>query len=382
MFMVRPISPFHRYKILRVCLLAFLLQAGFGSNLLAQPSPAPSPDGEQQRVHAEGAPPGAPIECVPGCRSGFTCVQGSCVSLCNPPCDAVHVCTAQGECIPSAPPTAVSSDSADTRETAEQPLVERSTVEQPALFEQPVVEPAEPAWMDSDPAPPEDDSDLAVKRQRGLVFVARAGVLVSGSGEGEIEIACSGSACDVIEPQSESSDLDDTSQFAVEGDVLFHVGPNLRLGFGALIVPASAVEFDDNPSETELGMEVTPIGVIEGVFGGNIAGTVRAFAGMPILFPGDDLDDLIEGFDDACDSARSDGRSCSNDAGPFLGYTLGVGGGVLGKVSEAVALRGDLVLQYQSIGFLDVEESDSTGSIEVKGKYSTTRIWLMGGLEF
>lgn len=37
--------------------------------------------------------------CEPSCRSGYTCVSGSCVSLCNPVCAAGDVCTAQGECI-------------------------------------------------------------------------------------------------------------------------------------------------------------------------------------------------------------------------------------------------------------------------------------------
>lgn len=44
--------------------------------------------------------------CVPSCRSGFVCVQGACVSACNPPCDANRICAASGECIPTAPPPA------------------------------------------------------------------------------------------------------------------------------------------------------------------------------------------------------------------------------------------------------------------------------------
>jgi len=37
--------------------------------------------------------------CEPDCRSGFTCKQSRCVSLCNPLCPADEICTENGECI-------------------------------------------------------------------------------------------------------------------------------------------------------------------------------------------------------------------------------------------------------------------------------------------
>lgn len=37
--------------------------------------------------------------CEPDCRSGFTCRQSRCVSLCNPLCPADEICTADGECV-------------------------------------------------------------------------------------------------------------------------------------------------------------------------------------------------------------------------------------------------------------------------------------------
>ena len=53
------------------------------------------------------APVAAPpvVECVPACRTGFLCVQGQCVSSCNPPCAANETCTANGQCIAAAPTT-------------------------------------------------------------------------------------------------------------------------------------------------------------------------------------------------------------------------------------------------------------------------------------
>lgn len=43
--------------------------------------------------------PEPPLGCEPSCRSGFTCKQSHCVSLCNPLCPADEMCTANGECI-------------------------------------------------------------------------------------------------------------------------------------------------------------------------------------------------------------------------------------------------------------------------------------------
>lgn len=37
--------------------------------------------------------------CEPACRSGFTCLRGTCTSACNPPCGAGEQCSAQGECL-------------------------------------------------------------------------------------------------------------------------------------------------------------------------------------------------------------------------------------------------------------------------------------------
>ncbi|MBI5068607.1 MAG: hypothetical protein HZB56_10230 [Deltaproteobacteria bacterium] len=44
--------------------------------------------------------------CAPPCREGFTCVQGRCLSACNPPCDARERCTADGRCLAAEPAAA------------------------------------------------------------------------------------------------------------------------------------------------------------------------------------------------------------------------------------------------------------------------------------
>ena len=52
------------------------------------------------------APASEAAACVPGCRSGFLCLQGQCVSACNPLCGPGQVCVVraeQAECIASEP---------------------------------------------------------------------------------------------------------------------------------------------------------------------------------------------------------------------------------------------------------------------------------------
>jgi hypothetical protein len=50
-------------------------------------------------VSAGGIPdPSAPV-CAPACRAGFTCLQGACVSACNPGCGDGEQCTSDGQCV-------------------------------------------------------------------------------------------------------------------------------------------------------------------------------------------------------------------------------------------------------------------------------------------
>ncbi|HYJ09911.1 MAG TPA: hypothetical protein VEX18_12905, partial [Polyangiaceae bacterium] len=73
----------------------------------AQPAPAqpaPTQPAPAQPAPAQPAPAQpAPAACYPSCREGFTCYEGKCVSLCNPPCPAGLECVAGRRCEPPVP---------------------------------------------------------------------------------------------------------------------------------------------------------------------------------------------------------------------------------------------------------------------------------------
>jgi hypothetical protein len=60
--------------------------------------------------------------CFPTCRVGYTCLEGACVSMCNPVCPRGEQCTANGECIPERGLTSRVASSSEP----EQPSVERA----------------------------------------------------------------------------------------------------------------------------------------------------------------------------------------------------------------------------------------------------------------
>jgi hypothetical protein len=70
--------------------------------------------------------------CVPECRSGYVCIEGACVSACNPPCTGDQTCTPEGQCVPNAttPATSAFPITVMTASSAAQPIVDdRAEVE-------------------------------------------------------------------------------------------------------------------------------------------------------------------------------------------------------------------------------------------------------------
>ncbi|MBN1606603.1 MAG: hypothetical protein JW940_08205 [Polyangiaceae bacterium] len=215
-----------------------------------------------------------------------------------------------------------------------------------------------------------------------MAIVPQVGVLLGGAGSLVMDPSCTGTGCsDSGLGSNETVKYDDRSRLALELDVLDHLGPKLRLGGGLMIVPSNSFEADTSTRKTKNGAEFTPLVIVEGVFGDKIAGALRGFVGLPILVPAADLDDVVESLEATCDEVKAAGASCSTGSGPFLGYTLGAGVGVMGQIGEGVALRGDLALQYQSIWGPSMEASGGGTKAEVTTTLSTTRVWLMAGLE-
>lgn len=88
---------------LRISLFAL---AAFGLLGAPRASRAQTPPPVVEPARAAPAATPAVASCVPDCRSGFICLQGTCVSACNPPCSAHEQCTGAGQCVASTAPPA------------------------------------------------------------------------------------------------------------------------------------------------------------------------------------------------------------------------------------------------------------------------------------
>lgn len=59
---------------------------------------------ESAPLAPENVAPAPAAVCVPDCRPGFTCIDGQCVSACNPPCGTGTHCDASAMCVADAAP--------------------------------------------------------------------------------------------------------------------------------------------------------------------------------------------------------------------------------------------------------------------------------------
>src|SRR5690606_29860757 len=144
--------------------------------------------------------------------------------------------------------------------------------------------------------PPGDnvgEADLNPRTRSGLVPVLRAGFMVAGAGQ--IREECDGDLCSAS--GASTADFTDASGPAMLGaDLLFHIGPDFRLGPGALYLPKTSWDMDGASRDYEAGSELALLLVGEGVFdlSSKVALSVRGFVGVDVLFPGGDFKDSMQ----------------------------------------------------------------------------------------
>jgi hypothetical protein len=211
-----------------------------------------------------------------------------------------------------------------------------------------------------------------------VVLAAKIGIQVLASGTETTEYGCEyviSNLCDETPEYSEK----DRSLFTFGADVLVHFAPHLRLGLGAYVVPSTKLEYEGR--SYKYGTEVSFPAIIEPFWGlsPNTALAVRLQAGPMALFPGGDLQDAIDSAEVSCAAAIKQNMNCSVDHGPFLGFTLGVGGGVL-LGNETVRVRLDALLQYVSFPTGSAILGLDYAGISTSDSYAGTRFgFTVGG---
>lgn len=109
--------------------------AGVAETPVGEPQQAQPSIASSVAATPEGAglasplPTHAPRECVPSCRAGYFCREGTCLSLCNPPCAAGEQCNESGACIASAPPQPPPSPTRPPSSTTEAPPLAPGTAD-------------------------------------------------------------------------------------------------------------------------------------------------------------------------------------------------------------------------------------------------------------
>ena len=88
---------------------SFMLAALLHTSLAAEPQVIERSSGRatlaprlvvaEAALPAPPAPPPVAADCFPGCRAGYFCHQGQCLSACNPPCPSGNQCAEGGQCI-------------------------------------------------------------------------------------------------------------------------------------------------------------------------------------------------------------------------------------------------------------------------------------------
>jgi hypothetical protein len=222
----------------------------------------------------------SPDTCMPSCRRGYICIEGTCVSPCNPPCDAGDICTAEGECLSPASVTPVVPPAAS-------PSV-APTYATPTSFA--------PSPRERPPAPPWDPSSVARTRLELGFRLAAAGKLKVREGRFGDELSLDptiGATARLLLPLSEYLSLGPAVAFGAwrpsseggfefEREFYFDLGGSVRGGYpfplgtaghgsayGALSTGYSFLSAADENLDTEFahGFHVGLVGGVQLTFG-------------------------------------------------------------------------------------------------------------------
>jgi hypothetical protein len=181
----------------------------------------------------------------------------------------------------------------------------------------------------------------------------------------------------------DSFDYDEESTIVLGADLLGHVTPWLRLGGGLLYSPSTSIDVEGFSENLDMGTDLSLLLVVEGLLdvGPKTAIALRGQGGLFMLFPDDDLDDIIASLEADCETVQGAGGSCDVKDGPFVGWTAGAGAGVIHDL-DRVALRADFILQLIGVSTTGQEASFAGDDIETTVSLGGTRFILAGGLEF
>mgnify|MGYP002633194949 CR=1 FL=1 len=256
--------------------------------------------------------------------------------------------------------------SLDLADCGAAPIVADPVVPEP-LPEPKEVPPDEPTQVVAEPeVPAVTEPPRAPSEPPAFIVEARLGLLLTGSGT--IDASCNGQ-CDGVDPISE--DTTDNSAIGFGGDVWFRVAPKLYVGAGLVYVPNTEWESSLDGLDT-FGSDLTMHagGAFRTPLSARLTLDLRASAGLVLLFPGGDLNTLIEEQSAACVH-----EDCDVAEGPFAGLAIGLGAGGTFDLG-AFGLDAGIGIQHIRPRLSQLRIADTTLDTMFKG----SRAWLWLGV--
>ena len=204
-----------------------------------------------------------------------------------------------------------------------------------------------------------------------VTFAPRVMLSVFGSGE----LKCEGDLC----ISSSGSDYDHKTTFGIGADVLFKVGPTIRLGPGI----GYFFKYDVEPKEPgapdsyTIGTDLDISFVLDAAIMASPTVWIvpRGQIGAKLVFPDGDLRDDLDADKRACEASNMSGCDTLDGARPGAQFGLGVG--VMFAVSPSVRLRADVMYQYYTINLYTIEALGNKAAVNLNG----SRGFLMAGAE-